>query len=271
MKFLNHLTLGQYVPTGSVVHKADPRVKILSTLFLLTGVFLADHWVVFAMWAASLGAIVTVSKLPLSMVLRTARPVLFLVVFTAAIHLFFSRGTPVFELGVLKITEEGLRMAFKMGSRLFLLVLFAGTLTLTTSPTELADGLERLFAPFSPLGFPAHEMAMMMTIAIRFIPTLLDETDRIMKAQLARGADLDRGNIFRRLMAFVPVLVPLFVIVFQRADELAIAMESRNYSGGAGRTRMKPLHWGFVDSLTLAAVLALTVFFTLLDSRMPGS
>jgi energy-coupling factor transport system permease protein len=141
---------------------------------------------------------------------------------------------------------------------------------LTTSPTELADGLERLFSPLKPLGFPAHEMAMMMTIAIRFIPTLLDETDRIMKAQLARGADLDRGGIFKRLRAFIPVLIPLFVIVFQRADDLAVAMESRNYRGGAGRTRMNPLTWRMLDSVTLVLALSITLVLSLLDARLPG-
>ncbi|MGC9372690.1 MAG: energy-coupling factor transporter transmembrane component T family protein [Thermovirgaceae bacterium] len=270
MKFLNHLTLGQYVPTGSIVHRADPRAKILATLFFLAGVFLADHGPVFALWTLTLGAVVALSRLPFSMVLRTARPVLFLILFTALIHLLFSQGTPIFRWGILKITEEGLRMAFKMGFRLFLLVLFAGTLTLTTSPTELADGLERLFSPLVRFGFPAHEMAMMMTIAIRFIPTLLDETDRIMKAQLARGADLDRGGIFKRLRAFIPVLVPLFVIVFQRADELAVAMESRNYRGGTGRTRMNPLVWRTGDSLALASSLLITVLFCFLDARLAG-
>jgi energy-coupling factor transport system permease protein len=206
----------------------------------------------------------------MSMVLRTAKPVLFLILFTGLIHLFFSQGTPVFQWGIFKITQEGIRMAFKMGFRLFLLVLYAGTLTLTTSPTELADGLERLFSPLKPLGFPAHEMAMMMTIAIRFIPTLLDETDRIMKAQLARGADLDRGGIFKRLRAFIPVLIPLFVIVFQRADDLAVAMESRNYRGGAGRTRMNPLTWRMLDSVTLVLALSITLVLSLLDARLPG-
>jgi len=270
MKFLNHLTLGQYVPTGSRVHRADPRTKIVATLFFLAGVFLADHGMVFALWAATLGGIVVLARLPVSMVLRTAKPVLFLILFTGLIHLFFSQGTPVFQWGILKITQEGIRMAFKMGFRLFLLVLYAGTLTLTTSPTELADGLERLFSPLKPLGFPAHEMAMMMTIAIRFIPTLLDETDRIMKAQLARGADLDRGGLFRRLRAFIPVLIPLFVIVFQRADDLAVAMESRNYRGGAGRTRMNPLTWRMQDSVTLVLALAITLAFSFLDARLPG-
>jgi energy-coupling factor transport system permease protein len=146
-----------------------------------------------------------------------------------------------------------------MALRLLFLVLFAGLLTLTTSPMELSDGLERLFAPLTPLGFPAHDLAMMMTIALRFIPTLLDETDRIMKAQLARGADLDRGNIVRRLRAFIPVLVPLFVIVFQRADDLATAMEARGYRGGKGRSRLNPLHWRARDGLALASVVALVV------------
>lgn len=271
MQFLNHLTLGQYVPADSFVHRLDPRCKILATVVLLTGVFLVQHPLVFGVWALMLAFLTLSSRLTPALVLRTARPVLILVLFTAAIHVFLTKGDPIWQWGVLSITREGLVMAAKMGLRLLFLVMFAGFLTLTTSPMEFSDGLERLFSPLAPLGFPAHDLAMMMTIALRFIPTLLDETDRIMKAQLARGADLDRGGLLRRIKAFIPILVPLFVIVFQRAEDLANAMESRGYRGGHGRTRMKPLAWYLRDSLTLAGVVLLVMGLFYLDrSILPG-
>ncbi|MCF7936227.1 MAG: energy-coupling factor transporter transmembrane protein EcfT, partial [Synergistales bacterium] len=248
MKFLNHLTLGQYVPADSLVHALDPRCKILAAVLLMTGVFTVQHPVSFLAWGGLLLAVTYASQLSPGLVLRGARPVLILIVFTALIHLFFTEGELLWSWGILRVTEEGAVAAVRMAVRLLMLVLFAGLLTLTTAPMELADGLEKLFAPLVPLGFPAHEMAMMMTIALRFIPTLLDETDRIMKAQLARGADLDRGGLFRRVKAFIPVLVPLFVIVFQRAEELATAMEARCYRGGTGRTRLRPLRWQRRDS-----------------------
>lgn len=259
MQFMNHMTLGQYVPADSFVHRLDPRCKILATVALLAGVFLVTDLRLFPGWALLLVAVSALAKIPLSMVLRSARPVVFLVLITALIHVFLTKGDPLWHWGIFTITAEGVVMASRMALRLLFLVLFAGLLTLTTSPMELSDGLERLFAPLTPLGFPAHDLAMMMTIALRFIPTLLDETDRIMKAQLARGADLDRGNIVRRLRAFIPVLVPLFVIVFQRADDLATAMEARGYRGGKGRSRLNPLHWRARDGLALASVVALVV------------
>ncbi len=265
MQFMNHMTLGQYVPADSFVHHLDPRCKILGTVTLLTGIFLVGDLRVFFGWALLFAAVTTLARVPLTMALRSARPVVFLVLFTALIHVFLTKGEPIWEWGILTVTVEGVVMASRMALRLLFLVLFAGFLTLTTSPMELSDGLERLFSPLTPLGFPAHDLAMMMTIALRFIPTLLDETDRIMKAQLARGADLDRGNIVRRLRAFVPVLVPLFVIVFQRADDLATAMEARGYRGGKGRSRLNPLKWRLGDGAALAVLVAVVALIVLVD------
>lgn len=265
MKFLNHLTLGQYVPADSPVHRLDPRAKILITLALLSGVFGVEHPVAFAAWGGLLLGVSLLSRLSLRLVFGSARPVLWLLAFTALLHLFLTPGIPLLALGPLEITREGAVLASRMGLRLLFLVLFAGLLTLTTSPMELADGMERLLSPLARFGFPAHEMAMMMTIALRFIPTLLDETDRILKAQLSRGANLDQGGFLRRLRAFVPVLVPLFVIVFQRAEDLATAMESRCYRGGVGRTRMNPLRWTCRESRAFLAVLALVGVLTALD------
>jgi len=268
MKFLNHLTLGQYVPASSIVHSIDPRAKIISVVVVLSGIFAVNRIDSFLLWAVVLFVVVKLSKLPLSMVLRSARPVIILVLFTSLIHLFFTKGEIIFQYGFLTITLEGVMMAVKIGLRLVLLVMYAGILTLTTSPTELADGLESIFSPLKRFGFPAHEMAMMMTIAIRFIPTLLDETDRIVKAQIARGAELDQGGIIKRIRSFIPILVPLFVIVFQRADELAVAMESRNYKGGEGRTRMYPLVWSFKESIFMLFTILTTLLIILLDKRI---
>lgn len=268
MKFFDHLSFGQYVPSDSSVHRLDPRCKIVSVLVLLTGIFLAKHPGVFAVWGVLLAVLTKGARLPFRLVLRSAKPVLILVLFTASIHVFFTSGTPLVSLGFLTITKEGFVLAAYMGLRLLFLVLFASFLTLTTSPMELADGLERLFSPLTPLGFPAHELAMMMTIALRFIPTLLDETDRIMKAQLARGASFDRGGLWKRLKAFLPVLIPLFVIVFQRAEDLAIAMEARCYRGGEGRTRMNPLKWKKGDTAVLAAIPILVFLLSYADRSL---
>lgn len=267
MKFLNHLTLGQYVPADSPVHRLDPRCKILSVVVLLAGIFLMVHPVAFLAWGGLLLVLARFSRVPFRVVLQGARPVVMLVIFTAGIHLFLTKGVVLWEWGPVSVTREGVTMALRMGLRLFFLVLFAGFLTLTTSSMELSDGLESLFRPFQRFGFPAHEMAMMMTISLRFIPTLFDETDRILRAQLARGADLEHGGLFRRLKAFIPVLVPLFVIVFQRAEDLALAMEARCYQGGSGRTRMNPLEWKKSDTFAIAGVIGIVAFFVLLDLK----
>ncbi len=269
MKFLDHMTLGQYIPVVSPVHQLDPRCKILGAIVLMGALFVGDGVVAMGAWAGVFLLLAAASKIPVSMALRGVRPVALLIFFTGAINLFFSAGEPLWSWGILRVSREGLVAAFSMSFRLFFLVLFAGFLTLTTSPMELADGLERLLSPLKTFGFPAHEMAMMMTIALRFIPTLLDETDRILKAQLARGADLDRGGIWRRLKAFVPVLVPLFILVFQRAEDLATAMEARCYRGGDGRTRMHPLKWTPRDSGALGGLCLMAVAVCVLDARWP--
>lgn len=254
MSFSDKIALGQYVPCESPVHSLDPRVKILSTLILLFSLFGVKDPMFFAGWGCLLALLVLLARISFSMVFRSIRPVLWLLVFTVLLHVFLTPGEALFSWGWFTVTREGVRMASLMGIRLVLLVAFAGLLTLTTSPMELADGMERLMAPLGRVGFPAHEMAMMMTIALRFIPTLLEETDRILKAQVSRGADLEGGGLVKRLKAFVPVLVPLFLIVFQRAEDLALAMESRCYVGGGGRTRMRPLRWSWGDTVGILLV-----------------
>ena len=266
MPFLDHLTLGQYVPLNSFVHSLDPRCKILGTMALITSVFLANAspWP-YLVWSALVVFLCILIGLSLKNVLASTRPALLLVLFTVIVNMFFAEGEELIRISFISITREGLLTGIKMGLRLYFLIIFANMTMMTTSPLELSDGIESLLSPFRRFGVPAHEFAMMMTIALRFIPTLLEETDRIMKAQLARGADLDSGGIAKRLKAFIPVLVPLFVIVFQRADELAVAMEARCYRGGIGRSRMKPLHWASRDSFSLAVVSMICIGGVVLD------
>lgn len=251
MSFIDSFSIGQYIPSDSVIHRLDPRAKILALLLILTGVFWAQSAYDWAFWWMGFLIVLKLARLSIRTVLRSMKAVAFLVVLTMVLNLFWGPGKVVWQWGWLKITDGGIRLSLTMGMRLSLLVLYANLLTLTTSPMAMSDGLERLFSPLRRIGFPAHELAMMMTIALRFIPTLLGEADRIMKAQIARGADMDRGSVFKRAKAFLPVLVPLFVIVFQRADELAVAMESRCYRGGQGRTRMKPFVWRLADTACL--------------------
>ena len=265
MKFLENMSFGQYVPSDSWLHCLDPRAKVCGLILLLTGVFMANRPYDWLIWPAVLILCARLAKTGLRFLFSSIRTVLFLIIITSVLNLLFAQGEPIWEWGIFSVSREGIELAWTMALRLVLLVLFANLLTLTTSPMALSDGLERLFSPLKRVGFPAHELAMMMTIALRFIPTLLNETDRVLKAQLARGADLDRGSIVKRMKAFIPVLVPLFVIVFQTADDLAVAMEARCYRGGEGRSRMKPFAWRFADTAALVFCFALVVGQKLLN------
>ncbi len=250
MELLRSLTIGQYVPRASPVHRLDPRTKILATTVLVVVVFLVRDFRGLGVFAAFLAAAVALSQVPAGFALRGLRPIWFLLLLTLVLQVFFggsSGGTVLWRLGPFAATREGLVQGLFVTARLVLLVVSTSLLTFTTSPVELADGMERLLNPFRRLGVPAHELAMMMTIALRFIPTLVEETEKIMKAQMARGADLDTGGPLRRARALVPILVPLFVSAFRRADELAVAMEARGYRGGEGRTRMKQLRYRAQD------------------------
>lgn len=244
---LKDITLGQYFPMDSPIHKLDPRVKILSALAFIFAIFFVDDAAGFLFTALFLAVVIVLSRVRLGLILKGIKPILFLILFTAIINLFMTSGEILqvyghpLQLGFLKITKEGLANAVIMSLRLIFLIIGTSLLTLTTSPIVLTDGIERLLSPFRKIGLPAHELAMMMTIALRFIPTLLEETDKIMKAQMARGADFESGNIISRAKALVPILVPLFISSFRRADELAVAMECRCYRGGEGRTRLREL------------------------------
>lgn len=251
-------TIGQFFPGESLIHRLDPRTKLLATIALIAIVFVSQGFAGFLLIGAFVLLCCASTGIHLKFLFRGLKPILFIVLFTFVLNLFFQTGEHVlFQWGKLKITAEGLRMASFMAARLILLVVTSQLLTLTTSPISLTDGMESLFRPLEAIRFPAHEIAMMMSIALRFIPTLMDEADKIMKAQKARGADFETGNLVQRARAMVPLLVPLFVGAFRRAEELALAMDARCYRGGAGRTRMKQLAFQWIDALAALAVLAL--------------
>lgn len=253
------ITIGQYLPGDSFVHRLDPRTKILSVLFFMVGIFGLEHLSSYVFALALTLSVILSAKLSLRYLFRGLKPILIILVFTVGLHLFLTPGRVVASFWVLDITLEGMEKAGFMALRLIFLVLFASLLTLTTAPMSLTDGLERLLGPFARMGLPAHELAMMMSIALRFIPTLIDETDRIMKAQKARGADFESGNIWQRAKAMIPLLVPLFVSAFRRADDLPMAMEARCYRGSQGRTRMKQLVLRPVDIWVTGLMGAATV------------
>lgn len=264
---LKDITIGQYVPRDSVIHALDPRTKIILTTLYIVILFAVNTPIGYGLIAFLSLVVILLSRLPLKYVLRGLKPLLWIIAFTFILNLFMNHGKVIATLGPLKITQEGLRLAVFMSLRVIFLVLTTSLLTLTTSPITLTDGIERLLNPFRKIGVPAHELAMMMTIALRFIPTLLEETEKIMKAQMARGADFESGNIIQRAKSLVPVLVPLFISAFRRADDLAMAMEARCYRGGENRTRMKQLQ---IETRDYVAAIAMVCFsgFTVWIGRM---
>ncbi len=259
---IRDITLGQYYPSGSFIHKMDPRFKILATFAYIISLFLASSITAYIPIVFFLALVIYISKVPLNYVLRGLKPIFLIILFTVSINLFFTPGKEIFKLGFLTISDNGLQQAFYLGMRLILLIMGTSMMTFTTSPIELTDGLESLFNPLKKIGFPAHEIAMMMTIALRFIPTLLEETDKIMKAQMARGTDFESGSLINRAKNLVPILVPLFISAFQRADELAMAMEARCYRGGEGRVRMKELKYTKRDIIgTVIVIVYIALIF----------
>lgn len=264
---LRDITIGQYYPTNSIVHKLDPRFKILATFSYIISLFIIKDIRAYALIVAFLALSITLSKVPLKYILRGLKPIFIIILITFGVNIFMTKGEVLYVLGPLEITKEGVHMAVFMALRLIFLIVGTSLLTLTTSPIELTDGIERLLNPFKRFGVPAHELAMMMTIALRFIPTLLEETDKIMKAQMARGADFESGNITKRAKSLVPLLVPLFISAFRRADELAMAMEARCYRGGENRTRMKQLKFHIRDlfaSIIIIIFVGLIIFTRIL-------
>jgi energy-coupling factor transport system permease protein len=265
---LRDITIGQFFPGQSSIHRLDPRVKIVITFVFIVIIFFVKSFIGYAMILAYMSLAVALSGVPVRYMLKGLKPLLFIIALTFFINIFFTSGERViFKFWFLTLTREGLLQGIFMALRLIFLVAGTSLLTLTTSPIALTDGIEHLLQPLKVLRFPVHELAMMMTIALRFIPTLLEETDKIMKAQMARGADFESGNLFQRARALVPLLVPLFISAFRRADELAMAMESRCYRGGENRTRMKTLKTAGRDYIALA-VSALLVLGILLNSYL---
>lgn len=251
---LKDITLGQYFPGNSVVHRLDPRTKLLMVVVFIVALFCADNWLSYGVVFLFLVISIYISKISLQSITRGLKPVLFIVIFTGVLNLFFTEGTHViFSVFGFTLTWEAVERAFFMVSRIMMLITGTFLLTYTTSPIALTDGLESLLNPLKKLHLPVHELSMMMCIALRFIPTLIEETDKIISAQKARGADFETGNLMQRAKALVPILVPLFISAFRRADELAIAMECRCYQGGEGRTKMKLLRYHRLDLYTFGA------------------
>ncbi len=244
---LRDITLGQYYPVESFIHKLDPRTKIKSSFFIIISLFVINKLYGFALIFLLLSLTIYLSKVPVKFIFRGLKPILLFIVIAVIINIFLTPGKILFEWWIFKVTDEGIYRAFVTFFRFTFLITISTLVTLTTSPTALTDGIERIFTPLKIIKFPAHEIAMMMTIALRFIPTLISEADKIMKAQMSRGADFESGNIFKRGKSMIPLLVPLFISAFRRAGELAMAMEARCYKGGEGRTRLNVLTYTNAD------------------------
>lgn len=265
---LKDITIGQYFPGDTIVHKLDPRIKIIIVFMFIVSLFFIKNFYPYLLILLFLIFVIKISKVPVLYVLRGLKPLMVIITITFLINVFMTKGVVLVKIGPLTITEEGLSHGIFMALRLIFLVTGTSLLTLTTSPIALTDGIEKLLSPFKIIGLPAHELAMMMTIALRFIPTLLEETDKIMKAQMARGADFESGNIINRAKNLVPLLVPLFVNSFRRADELAMAMEARCYRGGDNRTRLNELKMVRHDYIALALSSAFFLFIAIGSKKL---
>lgn len=253
---IRDITIGQYYPANSMIHKLDPRVKIVCTLLFLISLFVQNSLLGYVLATIFLFTVIKISKVPLKFIVKGLKAIVILLMFTVVMNLFLTKGgEELLHIGFIHIYENGLRTCVFMAIRLIYLIIGSSLMTLTTTPNSLTDGIEKLLHPLNKLHVPVHEVAMMMSIALRFIPILLEETDKIMKAQIARGADLENGNLIQRTKAMVPILVPLFVSAFRRANDLAMAMEARCYNGGDGRTKMKPLVYQGTDYAAYGIVI----------------
>ena len=261
---LKDITLGQYFPGNSVIHRLDPRTKLIMLVVYIVALFCAVSWISYGVVFLFLACVIRVSTIPLKALFRGMKPLILILVFTGVLNLFFTsgEGEPVVDIWVFTVYKEGIVRAILMVARILMLISGTFLLTYTTSPISLTDGLESLLSPLKKIHLPVHELSMMMCIALRFIPTLIEETDKIMSAQKARGADFETGSLLQRVKALVPILVPLFISAFRRADELATAMECRCYQGGEGRTKMKLLRMSYFDfvAMGIGAVLLAVVF-----------
>ena len=264
---MEKMIFGRYVPADSLVHRMDPRSKLIVIFFFVCVIFLANNWQTYALIGIYTFLMLGLSRIPVRFLYGGLKPILWLVLFTLVLQLFFTReGTLVYQAGPLKIYDQGIKMGIFISMRFFFLILMTSLLTLTTTPIEITDGLETLLNPLKKVRFPVHEMALMMSISLRFIPTLMEETDKIMKAQIARGVEFASGPIKERIKAVIPLLIPLFVSSFKRAEELAIAMEARGYRGGEGRTKYRQLSWALLDTLQILLLAIVTILLFLLRS-----
>lgn len=252
---IRDITIGQYYPVASAIHRLDPRVKLVGTMVYIVSLFLFDTFYGFILSSIFLFGVISLSKVPIKYILKGMKAIVFLLAFTMLFNLFFTPGEELFRWKFISISKEGLRFSVFMGLRLSFLIVGSSLMTFTTTPNQLTDGMERLFGPLKKIKLPVHEIAMMMSIALRFIPILLEEADKIMKAQQARCADFESGNLIKRAKAMVPILVPLFISAFRRASDLAMAMEARCYNGGEGRTKMNPLRYKKRDGTAFLVML----------------
>jgi energy-coupling factor transport system permease protein len=262
---MGKMIIGRFIPVDSILHRMDPRSKLLLVFLFICIVFLANNIWSYSLLIIYVGALVTVSNVPIKYIYLGLRPIFWLIIFTFILHLFFTKnGELLFQWGWITIYEEGVRMGILISIRFFLLIIMTSLLTLTTTPIELTDAIETLLGPLKKVKFPVHELALMMSISLRFIPTLMDETEKIMKAQMARGVEFSSGSIKSRIQAIIPLLIPLFVNSFKRAEELAIAMEARGYQGGEGRTKYRQLVWNPIDTIMIIILILVTALLFLL-------
>lgn len=262
---MDKMIIGRYIPSNSLIHGMDSRSKLILIFLFVCIVFLANNAITYGVLAFYTMLMLSLSKVPIKFLIGGLKPVIWLVIFTLFLHLFLTKeGNLLFQFGFVKIYEEGLRQGVFISLRFFLLILMTSLLTLTTTPIEITDGLETLLGPLKKFKFPVHELALMMSISLRFIPTLMQETDKIMKAQTARGVDFTSGPLKDRVKAIIPLLIPLFISSFKRAEELAIAMEARGYRGGEGRTKYRTLKWGVADTSMLVLLGVVTAILVVL-------
>ena len=252
---IRDITIGQYYPANSVIHKLDPRTKLVGTILFILSLFLFKSFAAYAVATLFLAGVIKASKVPFKFMVKGLKAVMILLMITVLFNLFVIPGTPIFHIWKLTVTVEGVQTAVFMAIRLVYLIIGSSVMTLTTTPNELTDGMEKGLRPLNKIHVPVHEVAMMMSIALRFIPILLEETDKIMKAQMARGADFESGGIIQKAKSMVPLLVPLFISAFRRANDLAMAMEARGYHGGEGRTKMRPLQYHRQDRIAYLVMI----------------
>jgi energy-coupling factor transport system permease protein len=260
MSMMDNVLIGKYIPRASIVHQMDPRSKLLLIFTFVMIVFLANNFLAYGILFLYTFVFISLTKVPFTYILKGLKPIIWIIIFTFILHILMTKeGDILFTIGFLSIYEEGLRQAIFISLRFLLLVMMTSILTLTTTPIEVTDGMESLLQPFKRLGLPVHELALMMSISLRFIPTLMQETEKIMKAQTARGVEFTSGPLKERLKAVIPLLVPLFINSFKRAEELANAMEARGYRGGEGRTKYRDLNWKFSDTMFLISITLVTI------------